>query len=121
MIVGTWLYLVIGLSGGISEIIRYKNFSSTGILECKLYRKPCDSLAPLPDDSAHPPSIFKGIFMGEVIRLIRNTSCEAQFTPDLKHLVDAFAARGYPRKLMISWLSTVYYSDRQKLLLFSKD
>ncbi len=91
-------------------------FTSTGKLESRLYRKPCDSLAPLPYHSAHPPSIFKGIFMGEVTRLIRNTSDADQFARDLRCLANAFLERGYPRQRIMKWLSTVYYRDRDKLI-----
>ncbi len=77
-------------------LFKGKKFTSMGKLDSRLYRKPCDSLAPLPYHLAHPPFIFKGIFMGEVTRLIRNTSDADQFARDLRRLANAFLERGYP-------------------------
>lgn len=93
------------------------NFTKHNHLDTKLYRKPCDNLAPLPYHSSHPPSIFKGIFMGEVTRLIRNTSCPDRFRRELRNLVTGFAGRGYPRKYLLRWLSTTFYDNRDKLLM----
>ena len=97
-------------------IYKGDRFGASGILDTKLFRKPCDHLAPLPYHSAHPPQTFKGIFVGEVKRLIRNTSNEDLFSRELAQMVTVFKSRGYPFKRLLSWLADLAYAERHSYL-----
>ncbi len=79
-------------------ISKQEGFLATGTLDLDLYRKPCDTLAPLPFHSAHPRHIFKGIFIGQVKRLIRNTNDITRYHLALNNTISAFRQRGYPIK-----------------------
>ncbi len=97
-------------------ISKGSRFDKEGLLDTSLFRKPCDTLAPLPFHSAHQPATFKGIFRGEVIRLLRNTSCRDKFHTDLRSLINTFMARGYPQKSVRTWLRDIKYSERDAYL-----
>ncbi len=82
-----------------------------------LHRKSCDKLTPLPYHSTHPPHMFKGIFIGEVKRLIRNTSDCAIFDILLDDTINKFKdSLGYPAKMIMKWLTTTSYCNREVLL-----
>jgi hypothetical protein len=66
-----------------------------GDLRMKPYRKPAYAFQYLHRQSAHPPSVFKSFIKGELCRLARNSSDEADFVGSCAIFYDKLLCRGY--------------------------
>lgn len=91
---------------------RYKNQSR---FDLKTYFKPTNRLLYLPWNSNHPPSMKKGIIVGEAIRTLRNSSDKISWLNALKYIFKGLLARGYPHYVIkkewkkIQWNERDYY------------
>ena len=63
--------------------------------------------------SSHPPSVFKGIVVGECTRFIRNPSDILTYEATVQKLREALKLRGYPIRLLQKWINTRPYEDRK--------
>ena len=55
-------------------LFKGERFEREGILDVQTFIKPTNTFQYLERNSAHSPSVFKGIIKGEIIRHLRNTS-----------------------------------------------
>lgn len=73
-------------------------------LQWKPYAKPLNHLERIPWISAHEMTVKRGTFMGEISRLAILSSTEAIFRGQLSGLASLYRARGYPDRVLSSWL-----------------
>uniref|UniRef100_A0A803JJ97 Helix-turn-helix domain-containing protein n=1 Tax=Xenopus tropicalis TaxID=8364 RepID=A0A803JJ97_XENTR len=105
------------------------NFSSTNItfldlelrgfgthIETDTYRKPCSGNSLLRADSCHPSHLFKGIPLGQFLRLRRNCSTDEAFVKQACLLRDRFLERGYTMNLLIPAFANSLCKSRLDLL-----
>ena len=97
-------------------IFKGHRFSEQGFLDLRPYAKACHSFSYLHFTSNHHPGVFKGIFIGEVKRTMRNSSNINIFAEELNKLVTRLRSRGYPFWKLMKWLKDILYNQRQSLL-----
>jgi len=83
-------------------------------IQTKTHFKTTNTFSYLHGNSNHPSSTFKGIFKGENIRILRNTSDEAQYNSTMNFLTDKFKQRQYPSQLTNN--PPIPFSEREKFL-----
>ena len=98
------------------QISKGTRFREKGILDLKLHTKSTNPQCFLHYSSCHPPATFRTILRGEIIRTIRCTSSQAEFTRTLEDLLKKFKNRGYPRWLLRQETDNINYSRRSELL-----
>ena len=86
------------LSCNFLDLTIYKppDFESTGLLATKIYYKPTNTFSFPLGASYMPKTIHKSIAIGEMTRLLRNTSSPTIFMAHKKKLLRRFRRRGYP-------------------------
>lgn len=92
---------------------RYKRH---GILDVKVYFKPCNRLLYLPACSNHPVGMKYGIVIGEAIRCLRNTSSKENWLNALHFIFKGLLARGYNGTLIQKQWKKVRFEDRHRYL-----
>ena len=90
-------------------------FASTGKLSTKIYYKPWNTFSFPLGSSYMPHSIHKGIAIGELTRLIRNTTSPVLFKYYKKKLINQFRHRKYAKNI-IKILKKMNHTIRQSLL-----
>lgn len=98
------------------KLFKGNRFSSDGILDVAPYSKPNHTHQYLHYSSSHPPHTFRGIVRGETVRLLRHSSNIRIYGNAIKLMMDRFASRGYPRRLLLRWTSDLFYAARERLL-----
>lgn len=88
-------------------------------IETTTYFKPTNNFSYIPGNSFTPPSIFKGVFTGETIRMLRNNSTETNYHEQSEQLRQHFTNRHYPQHLLNQ--SPPAFSDRHQLLTQTKE
>jgi hypothetical protein len=78
--------------------------SSFSGCQWKPFRKARNHLERIPWISAHPLPVKRGAFYGEMSRLAILSSTESTFREQLIDLANLYLARGYPNKVIQSWL-----------------
>ena len=79
----------------------------------KTHFKSTNTFSYLHGHSNHPKSTFKGIFKGENIRILRNTSDESNYNTTMTFISNQFKRRQYPPHLTTS---TIPFADRHLYL-----
>ncbi|KAG9023260.1 hypothetical protein FS837_005890, partial [Tulasnella sp. UAMH 9824] len=69
------------------------------------YRKPRNSFERIPYASHHPDDVKRGTFIGELSRMADLSSRRAYFDEACQELKDIYLARGYPARLVDTWLT----------------
>lgn len=88
-------------------------FNDTKILDVKTYIKPTNTFQYLDRNSAHHPSVFRGLIKGETIRYLRNTSDTDILTAMLNDFKSNLIKRGYDsNEIEKTITSAVENSDR---------
>ena len=100
------------------DVTLYKGdrFKNSGILDIRPYFKQTNQMNYLHYSSSHPPSVFKGIVVGECTRFIRNSSDQVTYTQTIQKLKEALKLRGYPPHLLDKWVQTRLFENRKLLL-----
>ena len=90
------------LSCNFLDLTIYKppDFESTGLLATKIYYKPTNTFSFPLGTSYMPKTIHKSIAIGEMTRLLRNTSSPTIFMAHKKKLLKRFRRRGYPDNIL---------------------
>jgi hypothetical protein len=73
-------------------------------IQWKPYRKPLNHQERIPWISAHPLTVKRGTFLGEMSRLAILSSTETIFREAIADLARLYLSRGYPNKVLQSWL-----------------
>jgi hypothetical protein len=76
-------------------LFKGERFELEGILDVKTFIKPTNTFQYLERNSAHSPSVFKGIIKGEIIRHLRNTSDCNIFYNAVEKFKVSLLKRGY--------------------------
>ena len=97
-------------------IYKGHRFAESGILDIAPYFKPTNKFQYLLYQSCHPPSTFKGLILGEAIRMLRASSEPITFSQSLETIKDALTARHYPIKLINKTFKIITYNDRSRFL-----
>jgi hypothetical protein len=97
-------------------IYKSPNFHNTGKLSTKVFTKPTDTFMYLEPSSSHPKSVFSGLFKGETIRYIRNSSTMEDFELKLHQFSKHLQLRGHKYTDISSKTKSVSYSDRKPYL-----
>ena len=98
------------------KLFKGNRFSNCGILDVAPFSKPHCTHQYLHYTSCHPPHTFRGIVRGETVRLLRHSSNIRIFGNAIQLMMERFASRGYPRRLLRRWTSDLSYSARGRLL-----
>ena len=88
----------------------------TNILDIAPHFKPTNRFQYLHFNSCHPPHTFKGLILGEAIRMLRASSDPLTFATALETIKKALIARKYPSKLICNTFKKVTFNSRQQLL-----
>ena len=100
-------------------IYKSPDFVNTGILSTKIYYKPTNTFS-FPLGSSHMPShIYKGIAIGKLTRLIRNTTSPVLFKHYRRKLINHFRHRKYAKNI-IGMLKQMNHTTRLSLLKTKK-
>jgi len=83
-------------------------------LQTKTHLKTTNTFSYLHGNSNHPVSTFKGVYKGENIRILRNTTDEVQYNFTMNFLTDKFKQRQYPSRLTNN--PPIPFSERDKFL-----
>ena len=97
-------------------IFKGKRFSDSHILDLAPYFKPTNRFQYLHFDSCHPSHTFKGLILGEAIRMLRASSDPTIFADAILVIKNALIDRKYPVKLINKTLKQITYKDRPKRL-----
>ena len=97
-------------------IYKGHRFAESGILDIAPYFKPTNKFQYLHHQFCHPPSTFKGLILGEAIRMLRASSDPITFAQSLETIKDALTTRHYPIKLINKTLKNITYNDRSRFL-----
>ena len=89
-------------------------FEYSNILDLKTYQKPLNLYQYLHYSSNHPKSVYKGLIRGECIRYLRTNTIQSNFNAMISIFKMRLLQRGYPKKLVDKYTSTVQFSQRQK-------
>lgn len=100
-------------------IYKSPTFVDTGILSTKIYYKPSNTFSFPLGSSYMSHSIHKGIAIGELTRLIRNTTSPVLFEYYKRKLINRFRHRRYAKNI-IKILKKMDYTTRQSLLTTKK-
>ena len=86
------------------DVTIYKGdrYRSTGTLDIRPFFKSTNKFQYLEFSSAHPRNMFRGLIKGELTRLLRACSDEAEFNKIKIKTFKLFRDRGYPSKLIKS-------------------
>ena len=87
----------------------------TGHLSTSIYFKSTNTFSYLHGGSYISRNILKGIAVGEMVRTLRNTSCEGYFRLIKRTLIKKFYQRGFPKKA-IQAAKKVFFSMRDYYL-----
>ena len=100
------------------DVTIYKGdrYRSTGTLDIRPFFKPTNKFQYLEFSSAHPRNMFRGLIKGELTRLLRACSDEAEYNKIKTKTLKLFRDRGYPSKLIKRVQDLVPYSNRQQVL-----
>lgn len=88
----------------------------SGILDIKIYTKPCETFMYITPTSTHPPATFLGFIKGEFLRIIRNSSNEHDYLERANLFTEKLIERGYKPDFINKIRKTVSHSDRPNLL-----
>ena len=97
------------------DVFKERRFKETGLFDTRTHIKETNSFQYVHASSSHPPSVFKGVVIGETTRL-RNTTDNDEFYRDAAALARKFTARGYSRQRVSRWTGTVLPRDRETVL-----
>ena len=81
-------------------IYKSSTFVNTGLLSTKIYYKPTNTFAFPLGSSYMPNQIHKGIAIGEMMRLLRNTESPTLYKHYQARLIKLFERREYPKKIL---------------------
>ena len=101
-------------------IFKGDRFKETGILDVKIYTKPCETFMYITPTSTHPPATFSGFIKGEFLRIARNSNNEHDFIERSNLFSEKLIARGYKLDFINNIRKLVSHSDRPNLLKQSK-
>ena len=87
-------------------------------LHTKTHFKTTNTFSYLHGQSNHPPSTFKGVYKGENIRILRNTSDQDTYNNTCKFINNQFNNRKYPKYITNSPI--IPFNDRDLYLNFSR-
>lgn len=97
-------------------VFKDANFMFTKQLSFRVHQKVLNRYLYIPYKSCHPKDVLKSWIKTELIRYIRNSSCEAYFLEIQARFAARLRARGYPPSFLRFALKQVQYSDRARLL-----
>lgn len=93
-------------------VYKRKRFITNKIFDIKVYRNPTDNDQYLRRSQFHPPSLFKGFVIGEIIRFIRSSNDEEETESQIKLYREKLQKRDYVAdeiNPIITMLCTVIY------------
>ena len=93
-------------------IFKGKRFLEQHILDLAPFFKSTNKMQYLHFDSCHPPHTFKGLILGEAIRMLRASSDPTIYADTILTIKKALLARKYPPKLIDRTLKKIKYNDR---------
>ena len=99
------------------EIYKGHRFRRCGVLDTRLHVKATNPQTFLHFTSCHPPSTFRTIIKGELLRALRCTSDVDTYTQTVAKLFSRFLERGYPRHLFMEVADSIHFGQRSDLLL----
>jgi len=74
--------------------------STNGSIKTSLYEKPMALYLFIPPHSAHPPGVLTGHIFGNLLRIFRLNSDEADIIKDTLTFYDRFLVRGHKRDVL---------------------
>lgn len=92
-------------------------FNESGVLDLTLFRKEMAIMPYTNIKSSHPVSQKFNWIKGELIRIIRSCSDRRDFIEVKKGFFLQLLRRGYPSHIILPFLNSVSWSERQSLLL----
>lgn len=97
-------------------IYRGDRYKTSQHLDIKPFFKKTNKFQYLEYSSAHPKKTFSSLIKGELTRLLRACSDEANYRQVVKKIKQAFIDRGYPPRLINTIESTVPFSNRPTIV-----
>ena len=85
----------------------------------KIHFKSTNTFSYLHGKSNHPASTFKGVYKGENIHILRNTTDEDTYNSTMTFINQQFKRRQYPSRL--TSVQPIQFTERDKYLESSKD
>ena len=101
-------------------VFKGATFEITNILDTATFQKSQNLYQYLHYSSNHPPSVFKGLIVGECIRYVRTNSTRDAYIASLELFKQRLIHRQYPPKLIEKTTNLIKYSQRQHYLNESK-
>jgi len=101
-------------------IFKGERFNRQQLLDIKTYQKPQNKYQYLHFSSNHPPSVFKGIIIGECTRYVRTNSSYDTFFAQVQLFKQRLSSRHYPPSLVNRCCNLVSYSKRTHYLTTPK-
>ena len=103
------------------QIYKGNRFLEHGLLDHKINMKKTETHQWLCPESAHCPSVFTALVLGETIRYCRGHTSETNFVNKVNFFTDKLVERGYDRPQVNEITSKVKFEDRDKYLNNSKE
>lgn len=98
------------------ELYKGNRFEETGILDIRPHYKSTNTYQYLDINSAHPPSVHRGIVKGELVRILRSCSDLETFINHSRKLMEHLKDRGYGNGLLNRAFSEVTFNNRSAYL-----
>ena len=92
-------------------------FNEKSILDVKTHFKQTETFQYTHFTSPHPPSVKKGFFKGEDLRILRTNSSETMFEENISNFKKHLLTRGYLHTLIENLLSEIKFTQRDSALL----
>jgi len=102
------------------QIYKGENFHESGRLDHRINTKATETHQFLSPTSAHCPSVFSALVLGETIRYCRGHTSETDYNHKVNFFTDKLVDRGYDRSKVNDITSQVIYQDRDQYLSHSR-
>jgi len=103
------------------QIHKGERFLEHGLLDHRINMKKTDTNQWLSPDSAHCPSVFSALVLGEAIRYVRGHTSETCFIEKVNFFTNKLVERGYDRPTVNEITNKVKFVDRNNHLNASKE
>ena len=100
-------------------VYKSPSFKNTGLLSTKIYYKPTNTFSFPLSTSYIPTHIHKGIAIGEMMRVICNTTSPALCEKYIRKLIKHFKLRGYS-KYILKQIWKIKHASRTTMLSLKK-
>jgi hypothetical protein len=103
------------------QIFKGDRFTENGLLDHKINVKKTETHQWLCPESAHCPSVFSALILGETIRYCRGHTSESNFIDKVAFFTDKLVERGYNRTKVNEITDKVKFDNRDQYLISDCD